>query len=247
MLLGAVLSVLFIGPAGAKDILIFAAASLNLSLQEIIAEYRKSIPKAPKIRASYAASSTLAQQIMRGAPADIYLSASTEWMDFLERRKAIAPNTRFNLLENSLVIVVPVKSRQRKTDRLPLPGLLADGRLAVADPDHVPAGIYAKGALRTLGLWKLLAPRLAATTNARAALALVERGETPVGIVYSSDAAFNKRVRRVYTFPANVHPKIEYAAAIVARRDRPGVKQFFDRLKSGPAKTRFRRWGFKVD
>lgn len=244
---GAVLSVSLAGQAFADShkITVFAAASLTNALQDITAEYQKG--KNVEVAASFASSSTLARQIEAGAPADIFISADQKWMDYAVSKDAIATDSRKTLLGNSLVVVAPKASSQgdvsieAKTDWTTL---LKGGRLAVGDPDHVPAGIYAKEALQKLGAWETLAAKLAPAEDVRGALALVERDEAPLGIVYGSDAVASKGVRVVGTFPADSHKKVEYPIAIVKGHENPTVTAFYGYLKGPEAAAIFQRYGF---
>ncbi len=185
----------------------FAAASLTNAMQDIAAEYKKE--KNVDVISSFASSSTLARQIEAGAPADLFISADQKWMDYAAEKKSIDTATRETLLGNSLVVVAPKASAQgdltinKATDWT---RLLNGGRLAVGDPEHVPAGIYAK-ALQKLGAWETLSPKLAPAEDVRGALALVERNEAPLGIVYGSDAVASKGVKVVGTFPEDSHKK----------------------------------------
>lgn len=248
---GLLLALLSPGAAGAADVLIFAAASTT----DAVAEIGKLAAREglPRIVASFASSSALAKQIANGAPADIYLSANVRWMEYLDRRGAIDRDSRVNLLGNSLVLVAPRGGRMA-TSRAggviggdyPLAANLAGGRLAIGNPDHVPAGIYGKQALVALGLWPSVEKRLAPAANVRAALALVERGEAEAGIVYATDAAIvADKVAVIGTFPASSHMPIIYPAAIVAGRDRQAVRRVFAFLTSAPAAAVFARYGFR--
>src|SRR5271166_4633998 len=195
-LLGAIVSfgvsgwLLPIGPAEAqpRDVVIFAAASLKNALDDIQTQYERDTGKYVKI--SYAASSTLAKQIEAAAPADIFISADLDWMDYLAKRNLIKLETRANLLGNRLVLIAPVDSIAKLSiaPNFPLAQALGNGRLAIADPNGVPAGRYGKAALETLGVWSSVADKLAPAENVRATLALVSRGEAPLGIVYQTDA-----------------------------------------------------------
>lgn len=244
---GAALSVSLVGQAFADShkITVFAAASLTNALQDITAEYQKG--KNVEVAASFASSSTLARQIEAGAPADIFISADQKWMDYAMSKDAIATDSRKTLLGNSLVVVAPKASSlgdvsiEAKTDWATL---LKGGRLAVGDPDHVPAGIYAKEALQKLGAWETLAAKLAPAEDVRGALALVERGEAPLGIVYGSDAVASKGVKVVGTFPADSHKKVEYPIAIVKGHENPTVTAFYGYLKGPEAAAIFQRYGF---
>src|SRR5215475_6101268 len=178
-------------PASAQDgkLVVFAAASLKDALDEVNAGYRRE--KGQETATSYAASSTLAKQIEAAAPADVFISADLDWMDYLAKKNLIKPETRANLLGNRLVLIAPVNSAAKLgiAPNFPLAQALGNGRLAIADPNGVPAGRYAKTALESLGVWSSVADRLAPAENVRATLALVSRGEAPLGIVYQTDAA----------------------------------------------------------
>lgn len=228
----------------AEPVTIFAAASTGDAIGEIAEAYAAT--SGGSVRPVIAASSTLARQIAQGAPADLFLSASVQWMDFLEERHLVATDSRRPLLANRLVLIAPADSplSLRLVPELPLSELLADGRLAIGDPAHVPAGIYARQALQALGLWDQVADRLAQAGNVRAALALVDRGEAAAGIVYETDAAISPRVRIVDAFPADATPDIVYPLAIVAGRDSPAVRAVYDFLTGDVAAAIFARHGF---
>ena len=170
-------------------------------------------------------------------------------MEFVALRGRIQTGTQRKIVGNRLVIVIPGDRSIQAISSVKLPPseFLGVGRLAVADPDHVPAGLYAKAALRSVGLWTQLRPRLARMVNVRAALALVARGEVPAGIVYASDATNAEGVKTLYRFPVESHPEIVYPGAIVSGRDRPEVQRFFDYLRSPSARAAFQRHGFAVD
>ena len=198
-----------------RSVLVFAAVSLKGALDEVGALVAQRTGVA--LKASYAATSLLAKQIEEGAPADVFVAADEQWMDYLAERRLIAPASRVDVVGNRLVLIAPA-------DRVPAlriaPGfalaaaLGAGGRLAVADPANVPAGRYGKAALTALGVWDSVANRIAPTDNVRAALAFVARGEAPLGIVYASDVVAEPGVRVVDTFPGNTHPPIRYPAAL---------------------------------
>ncbi len=233
-------------PASGATVTVFAAASTAGAVAEVAALFEDL--GWGRAVASFAASSTLARQIANGAPADIYISASPEWMDYLAGEAAIEAASRRDLLANRLVLIAPADSDLALDigPAFPLPEKLGDGWLAMGDPDHVPAGIYAKAALTRLGVWPGVARRVARTQDVRAALALVERGEAAAGLVYATDAAISDRVRVVAAFPASSHPPITYPTAIVAGRGRPEVRRFFDFLASPEAAAVFARHGFTV-
>jgi molybdate transport system substrate-binding protein len=197
------------------QILLFAAASLTDAMQEIAADYQQLAHVT--VRSSFDSSSVLARQIEAGARADLFFSADTAWMDYLQTRTLIQSSTRRNVLGNELVLIAAARSpiQLKIAPHFPLAAALGDGRLAVGDPDSVPAGRYARSALTTLGIWNQIAPRLARAENVRVALLYVDRGEAPLGIVYASDArAAAKGVRVVDTFPADTHEPIVYPIAL---------------------------------
>lgn len=236
-----------IGPVAAQDapLTVFAAASLTDVLQEIGRLWAASGQPAPRF--SFASSSTLARQIEAGAPANLFASADQQWADYLQQRNLLVPETRRSLLTNSLVLVVP-KDRARTVPigpGLDLDGLLGPGgRLATGDPAHVPAGIYAEAALKSLGLWERAQPRLARAESVRSALLLVDRGEAPAGIVYATDAAADPGVAVAGTFPAGSHPPVTYPFAVVRAHDTPAARAFLDFLSGPQARSAFTRAGF---
>jgi len=237
-------------PATAQEppLTVFAAASLTEVLQAISGLWTASGQPAPRF--SFASSSTLARQIEAGAPANVFASADEQWADWLQQRDLIVPGTRRSLLTNRLVLVVP-KDRARTMEigpGLDIEGLLGlDGRLATGDPAHVPVGIYAEAALKSLGLWERLQPRLARADSVRAALLLVDRGEAPAGIVYTTDAAADTGVAVAGTFPADSHPAVTYPFAIVRAHDTPGARTFLDFLSEPQARDAFIRAGFGLN
>lgn len=230
----------------AKDLLIFAAASLKTALDHVDAQYARE--GRGKVAASYAASSALAKQIEAGAPADVFISADLDWMDYLAGKNLIKPATRANLLGNSIVLVAPKASTIAVEigANFPLAAALGDGRLAMADPASVPAGKYGKAALEALGVWPSVAGKVAPAENVRAALLLVARGETPLGIVYRTDAAAEPGVRIVGSFPASSHKPIIYPIAVTASSSSPDAASFVAFLKSPTAKPLFEKQGFTV-
>lgn len=239
------LSCALVVPASAAEVLLFAAASLKPALEEISA-----LPEAKaigEIKASYAASSALARQIDAGAPADIFISADLEWMDWLAERGKVATATRFELVRNELVLVAPRASQleftlDAKTD---LRAALGDSRIALAEPGSVPAGKYAKAAFEKLGLWTQLEDKYVAAENVRAALALAARGEVPLAAVYRSDAVSEASVRVISVFPAGSHPPIVYPAAALAGHDNATTQQLLQLLHSAQAQAILLRWGFR--
>ncbi len=229
--------------AQAQGLLVYAAASLTDALREAT-----SVAGLPA-RFSFAASSTLARQIENGAPADIFASADAEWADYLARRGRLVADSRTTFLSNRLVLVVPA-DRTRAVDLrrgVDLAALLGSGRLAVGDPAHVPAGRYARAGLEWLGAWAAVEPRLARADSVRAALALVERGEAPFGIVYATDAAASRGVAVAATFPRESHAPIAYPFAIVAGRDTPAARAWLAALQAPAARAVFAKHGFPVD
>ena len=230
--------------AEAQAVLVFAAASLKDALDATIAAF----PGAAAITAAYASSSVLARQIEHGAPADVFISANPEWLDYLAQRDLIRADTRADLLGNRLVLVAPAASELALAiaPGFDLAGALDGGRLAMGDPDHVPAGIYGRAALESLGVWQAVAPQVARADNDRAALALVARGEVPLGIVYRSDAIADPGVRVVGSLPEDSHPSIIYPVAVIAGSEHPAAAELVDFLKSPAAAPLFERFGFSL-
>jgi molybdate transport system substrate-binding protein len=224
-------------------IIVFAAASLTNALQEVGDGFTKdsSIP----VKFSFAASSALARQIENGAPADVFFSADLEWMDYLQTRKLIQAATRRDVLGNQLVLVAPVTSRitLHIAPDFPLLAALGNGRLAIGDPDGVPAGRYAHEALTKLGVWDTVADHLARADSVRSALVLVDRGEAPLGIVYQTDALIDKDVRVVDVFPDNTHLPITYPIAL-ATAAKAGAADFLSYVQGPAAEIIFKRYGF---
>jgi molybdate transport system substrate-binding protein len=237
--------------AQAADLVIFAAASLKNALDEIAAAWAKETGKAAP-RISYAASSALAKQMEQGAPADLFLSADLDWMDYVEKKDLIQKDTRFNLLGNKIVLIAPKDSKvtiEVKQGFDLAKALNSDkggGKLAMANVDAVPAGKYGKAALEKLGAWNGVKDQVAQADNVRAALLLVSRGEAPLGIVYSTDAAAEPNVKIVGTFPADSHPPIIYPAAVIKDAKSADAKPFLDYLKSAKARPSFEKQGFAV-
>jgi molybdate transport system substrate-binding protein len=232
--------------AFAAETIVFAAASLKEALDAAIRLYEHNNGDVVKI--SYAASSTLAKQIESGAPAEIFISADLDWMDYLQKRNLIKPETRKNLLGNRLVIVAPADS-DLKLDIKPgfdLAGALKGGRLSMADPDSVPAGKYGKAALEKLGVWNSVKAAVAPAENVRAALLLVSRREAPLAIVYATDAAADPRVRIAGVFPEDTHPPIIYPAALTADSKNPSAARLLEFLASPTARSIFEKHGFTV-
>jgi molybdate transport system substrate-binding protein len=232
-------------PTRAGDVLVFAAASLKPALDPIAAS--PAAAAIGTIRTSYAASSQLARQIEAGAPAAVFVSADRDWMDYLAERKLVAAGTRVDLLGNALVLIAPKASAVELAlvPGVDLAGALgADGRLALGEPNSVPAGKYAKAALTRLGAWDRVAGRIVSADNVRAALNFVARGEAPLGVVYRSDAASEPAVRVVATFPPDTHAPIVYPAAVVAAQDSPAARALLALLGAPPQQAVFRAHGF---
>ena len=232
--------------ARAADLTIFAAASLKEALDEAnAADMHQS---GDNVKISFGASSALARQIESGAPADIFISADLDWMDWLQQRNLIQPATRKNLLGNQLVIAAPADANV-KIDIKPgfdLAGALKGEHLAMADPDAVPAGKYGKAALEKLGVWGSVESSVARAENVRAALLLVSRHEAPLGIVYATDVAADPGVKVVRVFPPDTHPPIVYPIALTAQNRDPAAKRLLDFLISAAAKPIFEKHGFST-
>jgi molybdate transport system substrate-binding protein len=225
------------------DLIVLAASSLTDALNEIGPAFTTATHRGVKL--SYAASSALARQIEGGAPADVFMSADTDWMDYLQTRKLIDTGSRHNVLGNQLVLISPADSTVSITiaPHFPLAKLLGDGRLATGNPDSVPVGKYAKEALTNLGVWNEVQDKVAAADNVRAALAFVARGEAPLGIVYRTDALVEKKVRIVADFPPSSHGAITYPAATTVQ-PHDGAADFVKFLLAPAAQAVFAKYGF---
>ena len=252
-ILGVVLSLtLSVGSAAwslaahAADVTVLAAASLTDALGQIDADFEKA--SGDKVKAAFGGSSALAKQLEKGAPADLFISADVPWMDYVAEKNLIDPASRTNLLGNHLVLVAPPSSAETVTidQNYDLAGALKGGKLSVADTAAVPAGKYAKASLEKLGLWSKVEGSLAQGENVRAALALVERGEAPLGIVYQTDAMVAK-VKVIGTFPDDSHPPIIYPVALTVQGAKSGAaKAYIEYLKSDAAKAVFEKAGFVI-
>lgn len=243
------ISGLTVGTAMAEDpsVTVFAAASTTNAVTDIAKLFEAS--HSVKVLLSFASSSTLAKQIGEGAPADVFLSANPEWMDYLADRNAIVPESRVDLLSNRIVLIAPQDSpldHVAVDSQLDMPGLLGGGYLAMGDPDHVPAGKYGKQAFEKLGLWGAIQDKIARAKDVRAALTLVERAESPLGQVYATDAAISDKVKVVGVFPTDSHPPITYPAALVAGTDHAAARDFLAFLGGPEAKAVFEKYGFSV-
>jgi molybdate transport system substrate-binding protein len=244
-----VLAVLGTPPAAsAAEIVVFAAASLKEALDEATRVYDADSKSGDVVKISYAASSALAKQIESGAPADMFISADLDWMNYLQERKLIQPGTRKSLLGNRLVIVAPADT-DLKLDIKPgfdLAGALKGGHLAMANPDGVPAGKYGKAALEKLGVWNSVQSAVVGAENVRAALLFVSLREAPLGIVYATDAAADPRVKIAGVFPEDTHPPIIYPAALTADSKNPSAPLLLEFLTSPAARPIFEKRGFTV-
>ncbi len=234
----------FASPALAQPPLtVFAAASLRDVMDAQAAAFTRA--GGPPVRFSYAASSAIARQIENGAPADLFISADSDWMDYVAQRGLIDPRSRRDLVTNHLALIAPADSKLRLTIRKNM-GLLAalgGGRLAMAGPD-VPAGRYGRAALTSLGVWSSVEGRVVQADNVRNAMVFVSRGEAPLGVVYDTDAKVDPKVRIVGLFPDNSHPPIVYPGAVVKSSTNPASRRFLTYLRSRAGQATFRRYGF---
>jgi molybdate transport system substrate-binding protein len=229
-----------------NTVVVFAAASLKNALDDVDTAF--AAKGGGKITVSYAASSQLMKQIEQGAPADVFISADTDWMDYGADRKLIRTESRVGLLGNKLVLIAGADAKIGPVtigENLDLAGLVGSGRIVTGDVRAVPVGIYAKAALEKLKLWASVADKMAMTENVRAALALVARGEAPLGIVYETDAKVEPKVKVIGVFPDDSHPPIVYPAALT-QTARPAAAPYLDFLRSADAKQIFERYGFTV-
>jgi len=230
--------------AAAETLTVFAAASVKNALDDVDAAFAKA--GGGKVVASYAASSTLVRQIEQGAPADVFISADADWMDYARDKRLIRDDTRVDLLGNRLVLIAPKISALAEVTIGPsfdLAALAGSGRIVTGDMRAVPVGRYAKAALEKLGAWQTAEPKMAMAENVRAALALVARGEAALGIVYETDARVEPNVKIIGRFPEDSHPPIVYpvAATVTAK---PDVGRYLVFLRSAEAKAAFERHGF---
>lgn len=237
-----VLALLFCATQAMGDVTVFAAASLKTALDEIAADYTEAT--GTKVILSYGGSAALAKQIAAGAPADIFLSASTAWMENLAEKSLIQPETRRDLLGNELILIGSAGTAPVTIDaNLDLPGLLDGGKLSMALVDSVPAGQYGKEALESLGLWAAVESSVVQSENVRAALKLVALGEATLGIVYASDAVAEPGVTVVGTIPADSHQPISYPGALTVTAELE-AQAFLDHLSSPAAMAVFTANGF---
>jgi len=233
--------------AQSDGMVIFAAASLKNALDEIATGWSKESSK-PMPKISYASSSALAKQMEQGAPADLFISADLDWMDYVAKKDLIKADTRVNLLGNKIVLIAPKDSKATVDVKqgMDLAKVLAGGKLAMGNVDAVPAGKYGKAALEKLGAWDGVKDKIAQAENVRAALLLVSRGEAALGIVYSTDAAAEPNVKVIGTFPADSHPPIIYPAAVTKDAKSADAKPFLDYLRGAKARPAFEKQGFAV-
>ncbi|UNM95044.1 molybdate ABC transporter substrate-binding protein [Ignatzschineria rhizosphaerae] len=233
--------------AQAENITVFAAASLQNAIDEIKVNYEKTGNK-DQIEALYDSSSNLARQIEQGAPADLFISANQSWMNYLEEKNLIDDATRTNIVKNELALITyKDNTTEYKVDFGSndfWKATLENTRIALGDPDHVPAGLYAKEAFEKLGVWATVAPKVAAAQNVRAALLLVEVKEADLGAVYSSDASVSEKVKTVTIFPEELHEPIEYPIAIMKNQANDSVNGFYNYLLSDDAAEVFKKYGF---
>jgi molybdate transport system substrate-binding protein len=235
---------LFSTIVAAADVTVFAAASLKEALDDQAKQFEMSTGN--KVIISYGASNALAKQIEAGAPADAFISADLDWMNYVDQRRMLRPDTRANLLRNTLVLIAPASSKSalKIGPNFGLADALGQEKLAMANPDSVPAGKYGKAALEKLGIWSGVEKQVARAENVRAALALVSRGEAPLGIVYSTDALSDKGVRIVDTFPPDAYPPIVYPVALLATSKSPAAKPLLDFVRAPSARATWEKYGF---
>jgi molybdate transport system substrate-binding protein len=240
--------ILSVAPASAKDssVLVFAASSLTDAISSVADAYVATGQPRPTL--SFASSSALARQIENGAPAAIFISADEQWMDYVAVRDLIEPTSRTTFLGNQIVLIAPQSERfdVAISANVPLAAALRGGKLALADPDSVPAGRYAKAALENLGVWRDVEASVVRTENVRAALAFVERGEAAAGVVYATDAALSTKIVVIGTFPSMSHPPIAYPMAIVRGASNEAAKTFFAFARSPAAIEIYKSFGFVV-
>ncbi|TDH35976.1 molybdate ABC transporter substrate-binding protein [Pseudohoeflea suaedae] len=246
LLAGLAVPVLSLAPAHAEEVVVFAAASMKTALDDFAAKWETETGNTVTI--SYAGSSQLARQIMQGAPADIFISANSGWMDEVEKSGLVKDGRRRDLLGNSLVLIAHGRDAGQVdiAGDFDLAGLLGEGKLAMALVDSVPAGQYGKAALEALGIWGQVAPSVAQADNVRAALRLVSVGEAPYGIVYATDAAADENVTIAGTFPENTHPPIIYPAALLRGADAAADEAFYQALSGEAARASFEAQGFRM-
>ena len=233
-------------PSLAANVLVFGAASLKEALDEQSRRFEAATGH--KVVVSYGASNMLAKQIESGAPADVFISADIDWLDHVQKQGLVKPASRVDLLRNTLVLIAPASGAPalRIAPGFGLAAALGTGKLAMANPNSVPAGKYGRSALEQLGVWTSVEKQVARAENVRAALLLVSRGEAPFGIVYATDAYADKGVRIVDTFPPASHPPIVYPVAVTASSQSPAAEPLIDYLRSAQARPVWEKFGFTV-
>jgi molybdate transport system substrate-binding protein len=230
--------------AGADEVVVFAAASLKSALDQVAAGFGSATGH--RVVISYGGSGQMAQQIIAGAPADIFIAAAPEWMAAVADEVLVVTGTRKDLLGNTLVLIAHGPDAPPLRLGPELLTALGDGRLAMGMTASVPVGQYGKAALQGLGLWETIAPRVVEAENARAALMLVASGEAPLGIVFASDAHAIDAVTVIAAFPAESHPPIRYQAALLTNAADPADRAFLAALSTVEAAALFRAHGFEV-
>ncbi|MDO6706742.1 molybdate ABC transporter substrate-binding protein [Photobacterium sp. 1_MG-2023] len=231
-----------------EKVLVFAASSLTNALTELAEQFETQT--GDQVVLSFASSSALARQLAQGAPADVYLSANTKWMDYVVAQQVVNTDTRQDLLHNRLVLIGHASSAIEPIaldNNWNIAAMLNGSRIAVGDPNHVPAGMYAKQALTSLGLWQQAEPRLARANNVRAALLYVERQEAALGIVYQTDALIAANVRVLAQFPQESHDPITYPMVLTQKQPTAAAQAFYRFLESDQAADVFKKYGFSVD
>jgi len=236
--------VFMVTDVAAADVTVFAAASLKESMDDVARQFEAATGN--KVIVAYGASNALARQIEAGAPADLFISADMEWMDDLDQRHLLVPDSRSNLLRNALVLIAPASSAAvlKIVPNFGLAAALGSDKLAMANPDSVPAGKYGKSALESLGVWSSVEKQVARAENVRAALALVSRGEAPFGIVYRTDAMADKGVKVVDTFPPSSYPPIVYPVALLAAGGSPSARTLLDFMRAAATRPVWEKYGF---
>ncbi|MES0812380.1 molybdate ABC transporter substrate-binding protein [Roseibium sp. SCPC15] len=241
-----VLSVAFLLPAAAQPPLtVFAAASMREAMERIGTVFEEETGN--RVVFSFAGTGTLARQVEAGAPADLFVSADVDWMDYVVEQDAVQADTVRPIASNALVLIGTADGPKVGLDAGDLETALNDGRMAIADPDTVPAGRYGKAALESLGLWQIVETRLAPMENVRIVLASVARGDTPLGLVYQTDAVIEPAVATLAEFPASAHPKIEYLAALTVDGSHPAAEPFLEFLQQPQAREILHSLGFLTD
>jgi molybdate transport system substrate-binding protein len=240
-LLGATLSLASAQPS----LTVFAAASMQEAMEKIGVAFEEET--GVNVVFSFAGTGTLARQVEAGAPADLFVAADTAWMDYVEERGAVQADTITKVASNALVLIGPENSRKHDLAEIDLAGLLSDGRLAIAEPETVPAGRYGKAALEQLSLWQSVAGHLAPMENVRIVLTSVARGDVPVGLVYQTDALVEPGVAVIAEIPSASHPEIQYLAAVTGIRSKPAAADLLNYLTSPRSREILRSYGFVTD